>query len=328
VVNVPSGPVTGVFAITPKGSATLSGATIGSHELFIDGVSRGTVLQGGTFSINTHLFDDGWHELRVLTTDTSTPRHTRSWMGEITVVNDEILAVMSQPPNLTPALNDIVSVNLMAAGPGVQELRLLANGRVVATRTGDGPVSVFGRNLGPGRVKLQCEALFQGNYISRSSPVEINLSAEGTPPSPTVPVAHSYRKKMLRTRGAAVELPAAFSDALSGATYELVTPASNASVSFAGSTAMVIPGPSITGNDSFQFRVTTPSGTSNTATVTLWYSCPADFDGNGAVTVPDIFAFLSAWFAGNPVADFDRSGSAPNVPDIFAFLSAWFAGCS
>ncbi len=54
--------------------------------------------------------------------------------------------------------------------------------------------------------------------------------------------------------------------------------------------------------------------------------CPADFDGNGTVQVPDIFAFLSAWFAGNAAADIDRNGQV-QVPDIFAFLSRWFAGC-
>ncbi len=54
--------------------------------------------------------------------------------------------------------------------------------------------------------------------------------------------------------------------------------------------------------------------------------CRADFNGDGVVTVPDIFAFLSAWFAMLPSADFNND-SAINVPDIFAFLSAWFAGC-
>jgi hypothetical protein len=54
--------------------------------------------------------------------------------------------------------------------------------------------------------------------------------------------------------------------------------------------------------------------------------CAADFDGNGQVQVPDIFAFLSAWFAQDPRADFDGNGGIA-VPDIFAFLSAWFAGC-
>ena len=54
--------------------------------------------------------------------------------------------------------------------------------------------------------------------------------------------------------------------------------------------------------------------------------CRADFDGNGQVQVPDIFAFLSAWFALDPRADFNGVLGV-NVPDIFAFLSAWFAGC-
>lgn len=59
---------------------------------------------------------------------------------------------------------------------------------------------------------------------------------------------------------------------------------------------------------------------------TLPDACPADFDGNGTVAVPDIFAFLASWFAQGPGADFDGSGTVA-VPDIFAFLAAWFAGC-
>jgi len=55
-------------------------------------------------------------------------------------------------------------------------------------------------------------------------------------------------------------------------------------------------------------------------------TCDADFDDNGQVQVPDIFAFLSAWFASDLCADFDDNGQV-QVPDIFAFLSAWFAGC-
>jgi len=54
--------------------------------------------------------------------------------------------------------------------------------------------------------------------------------------------------------------------------------------------------------------------------------CPADFNHSGAVTVQDIFDFLSAWFVGNPQADFDHVGGI-TVQDIFAFLSAWFIGC-
>lgn len=54
--------------------------------------------------------------------------------------------------------------------------------------------------------------------------------------------------------------------------------------------------------------------------------CTADFSADGVVNVPDIFAFLSAWFAGYIDADIDGNPGL-EVPDVFAFLAAWFAGC-
>ncbi len=54
--------------------------------------------------------------------------------------------------------------------------------------------------------------------------------------------------------------------------------------------------------------------------------CPGDFNRDGVTSVPDIFAFLSAWFAGDPEADYTYNGVVfPS--DIFAFLSGWFRGC-
>jgi hypothetical protein len=55
-------------------------------------------------------------------------------------------------------------------------------------------------------------------------------------------------------------------------------------------------------------------------------ACPADFDGSGTLSVSDIFAFINAWFLGQPSTDFDYSG-ALEVGDIFAFLNSWFSGC-
>lgn len=54
--------------------------------------------------------------------------------------------------------------------------------------------------------------------------------------------------------------------------------------------------------------------------------CPADLDCSSTVDVPDIFTFLSLYFANDAAADFDASG-ALDVADIFAYLSRWFAGC-
>ena len=66
----------------------------------------------------------------------------------------------------------------------------------------------------------------------------------------------------------------------------------------------------------------TPSG----ITISVEDCCHADFDADGMLGIPDIFAFLSAWFGQQPAADFDADGTVA-VPDIFSFLSAWFAGC-
>ena len=63
------------------------------------------------------------------------------------------------------------------------------------------------------------------------------------------------------------------------------------------------------------------------ALVRVRVGCTADFDRDGNVGVPDIFAYLSAWFAGSASADIDGVGGV-GVPDIFAFLSLWFAACA
>jgi len=51
--------------------------------------------------------------------------------------------------------------------------------------------------------------------------------------------------------------------------------------------------------------------------------CDADWCQDGTVGVPDIFCFLSDWFANDPVAR--NYGGTNGVPAIFAFLSEWFA---
>jgi hypothetical protein len=55
-------------------------------------------------------------------------------------------------------------------------------------------------------------------------------------------------------------------------------------------------------------------------------ACPLDFDGDGSLTVQDIFAFLSAWLAGDMRADYDHSLTL-TPPDLFGYINAWAAGC-
>lgn len=84
------------------------------------------------------------------------------------------------------------------------------------------------------------------------------------------------------------------------------------------------------GSDSFAVRIEpvgAPSETNRAVTlmpVARLASIPhADINLDGERSVPDIFAFLGIWFAGQQGADFDASG-AVNTVDLFAFLSQWF----
>lgn len=55
-------------------------------------------------------------------------------------------------------------------------------------------------------------------------------------------------------------------------------------------------------------------------------TCAADFDGSGVVGVPDIFAYLSAWFSLEASAEWDGNEGIDSG-DLFAYLARWFAGC-
>jgi len=54
--------------------------------------------------------------------------------------------------------------------------------------------------------------------------------------------------------------------------------------------------------------------------------CPADFNGDGATTFPDVGLFLAAFQAGDLAADFNNDGSV-SFPDVGLFLAAFQAGC-
>ena len=63
---------------------------------------------------------------------------------------------------------------------------------------------------------------------------------------------------------------------------------------------------------------------SSAAKVTI--TCPADFDGNGALEPADIFGFVDAWFAGDLSADANGDG-VEAVGDVLTYLDHWAAGC-
>lgn len=53
-------------------------------------------------------------------------------------------------------------------------------------------------------------------------------------------------------------------------------------------------------------------------------ACAADWNGQGGVTLQDLFDFIGAYFSGN--GDFNNDGGT-TVQDVLDFVDAWFTGC-
>jgi hypothetical protein len=56
--------------------------------------------------------------------------------------------------------------------------------------------------------------------------------------------------------------------------------------------------------------------------------CPADFTGDGVLDLADIVAFVTAFGAQNPVADFAEPFGVFDIADLTAFVAAFLAGCN
>jgi uncharacterized membrane protein len=69
-----------------------------------------------------------------------------------------------------------------------------------------------------------------------------------------------------------------------------------------------------------------PAGNTEAWRAEIPLPCRADFNASGAVSVQDIFDFLSAYFASSPAADVNGVGGV-TVQDIFDYLASYFAGC-
>jgi hypothetical protein len=291
LAGVAAGPMSDTVALTPTATTTHPTAHIASFDLLVDGIWRSTCLPGGHFALDTTALADGYHEWRVLAYDDTLVRSVGRRSGAIWVSNrgrSALLSPLAASGDLTTRFDFTVS----AGGGTVQELRLLQGSRVVAaSAVSPATLSVYGRNLGAGTVRLELEAQFSDGARARSAPADVTIAYSSGALSGTAPVAHGYTKRVLATQAAVVELPASFDDDLPTASFSLLSNPAQAAVIGGGSGPyrIVRPNAGASGSDAVTFQVTTPSGTSNVATVTIVYdaplSCPPP--ANYCVTSPN-----------------------------------------
>lgn len=272
VTNLPGGPVGGIVTLDATATATASGATIGSLEMLVDGKLAGTALAGESFALDTTVLADGWHELRVLAYDTSSVKNVGRFVGAITTDNAG-LGVTASSATSTGNLSTRFDFTVAAAGGIVSEVRLIQNGRVVAALPGaSGVLSVHGQNLGAGPLRVQAEARFADGGIARCAPIDLDVDYSSGAPSGVAPLAFSYTKRVLDDESFVLELPASYDDAPSGATYALLSsPAQSTILGGSGPYRVLAPSLGAAGSDVLTFQVTTASGSSSVATVTIEY---------------------------------------------------------
>ncbi len=281
--NLPANPVSGVIAPTPSATTALPGASIASFELLVDGRSLSSANPGGHFTLDTSALADGWHELRTLAYDNTTVKNVGRLLGSIVVDNAGRSATLA--PNATSGdLATRFDFACAAAGGTLSELRLLEGNRVVAAANAAGTLSVFGQNLGAGDVDLQLEAQFSDGKLARSAPVTLHIAYAPGAPLNAAPLAYSFTKHVRSDQALVLELPASFDSALASASWSVLANPAQATLLGTTTSAFRIlkPNAGASGSDTLQFRLTTASGTSNTATITLVYdtppSCPAVFN--------------------------------------------------
>jgi hypothetical protein len=214
-------------------------------------------------------------------------------------------------------------------------MRLLHNGRVVAaSASSPAQLQVHGRNLGAGPATVRLEASFKQSVGSArraavSAPVQLDIAFDEGTPALSTPIAYSYTREVMRGTSIVVELPGSFADA--SATWDIISPPSQATISTnAGPYRIITSPPQACGSDPLTFRITTPSGQSGIATVNLIHGrgpgCVADFDGSGHANVDDFTNFINAFAAQDLRADLDGSCTL-NIDDFTTFINLFAFGC-
>ena len=307
-VSVPDAPedvVSGQIFLTPEATTDNPRADIDGYDIYVDGVVLGHTEFGGQFLLDTTPWSDGAHDVRVVAFDDSTVASQGRWIGVIRTDNHGKSATLSVEPS-SGDLATVFSFDLSAAGGNVEEIRLIVEGRVIASTTIENEViELLGSDFGPGPVRVYAEAEFDDERRAISETLFVDVAQSGEPdPNPDPPFAFSYRKHVRHNVPTIIELPATNLDGRT-LTYTIETLPEQATLDGTGPTRLLRPNPQARGLDEITFSVADDEDSSNIATIIVHYDhIPGDLDFDEDVDLDD-YRLLQLCFNGEnqPPAD-------------------------
>jgi len=132
VAAAPTGTVSGTVQFTPSAtSSNPNGVSFTGFDLHVDGRVRDSIADGDAFSLDTTKLPDGWHDLRVVTSEDTSVHSAGRWTAGFVSDNRGRSATLTVSPG-SGDWSTAFTADLAAFGTGAAEVRLVQNGRVVA----------------------------------------------------------------------------------------------------------------------------------------------------------------------------------------------------
>lgn len=287
-------------------------------RVFIDGVLSGVVFNNSSTPINTASLADGYHQVIVTVQDSSPVKSTASGSQGLMVSNMGRSVEFAAIPATGTIDQDVVMDARVRGADGASELRLLQNGRIVATAPGSqARLAIPGGLLGEGMSRVQLEAVFADGMLVRSAPQAITI-APGTPnAAPGAPKAYTVSVQLTPDADALVALPFSTDGDLSQLTFTILQPPAQATINVgpASASVLVTPNSGASGLDRLTYRVTGPGGSAD-GVIRISYDgdWPDDLTGDASVDTDDLYALEQA------LEDLNADGVADQL-DV-AFMEA------
>ena len=163
-------PLAGTITLAPRGTPK-GFSPIGCYELFVDGLRIASCREGDRLPLDTTLFSDGHHEVRVVAVESSPIETQGRWVKDVAFANHgHHLTLSAEPRRLSMA----DALHITVSGSRADSVTVFSAGRVLGRLNADDrALDVPAADLGCGTVTLYAIAHRDGVGVASATPVTI-----------------------------------------------------------------------------------------------------------------------------------------------------------